>query len=68
MQFYHHMNLNFFSAVRLIHTVAKKIQAKRPPYNKPNILARFVLIGDPLSTHYNIPGLSPYTCSKAALE
>jgi 3-dehydrosphinganine reductase len=67
MQYFHHMNLNFFSVVRIIHTVAKKIISKRPPYNK-HIQGRFVLIGDPLSTHYGIPGMTPYSCSKAALE
>jgi len=26
------------------------------------------MIGDHLASHYAIPGMSPYSCSKAALE
>ena len=29
---------------------------------------RIVLVGDPLASHYAIPGMTPYACSKAALE
>lgn len=29
---------------------------------------RIVIVGDPLVSHYIIPGMSPYACSKAALE
>ena len=33
-----------------------------------NIHGRIVIVGDPLTSHYNVPGMSPYACSKAALE
>ena len=33
-----------------------------------NTPGRIVIIGDPLVSHYNIPGMGYYSCSKAALE
>jgi short-subunit dehydrogenase len=35
---------------------------------KSKTKGRIVMIGDPLASHYVIPSMSPYSCSKVALE
>lgn len=55
------MDLNYLGAVKIIQPIAKRMH-----YRKTQ--GRIVLIGDPVQSHYAIPGMSPYACSKAALE
>ena len=59
--FKHHMDLNFFGVLKYIHPIAKRMFLRRNG-------GRVCLIGDPTSTEKTIPGMSPYSCSKGALE
>jgi short-subunit dehydrogenase len=61
MQYEHHMNLNFLGVLKIIQPIAKNMTYR-------GTQGRIVIIGDPLVSHYVIPGMSPYACSKAALE
>ena len=60
-EYEHHMNLNFLGTLKITQACAKLM-------SKNNIHGRVVLIGDPIASHYVIPSMSPYSCSKAALE
>jgi NAD(P)-dependent dehydrogenase (short-subunit alcohol dehydrogenase family) len=60
-EFEHHMNLNFLGSLKIAQACAKMME-------KSKTHGRIVLIGDPLASHYVIPSMSPYSCSKAALE
>ena len=55
------MNLNFLGVVKFVHVIAKSwVNNKKK--------GRVVLIGDPFTSHYVMPGMSAYACSKSALE
>lgn len=60
-QFKHHMDLNFFGVLKIIHPIAKLMNMRRSS-------GRIVLIGDAIASHYAVPGMSPYAISKAAVE
>mmetsp|Transcript_41434 Transcript_41434/g.30454 ORF Transcript_41434/g.30454 Transcript_41434/m.30454 type:complete len:81 (-) Transcript_41434:188-430(-) len=60
-QFMHHLELNFMGTLSIIHPIIKRMIHRKTP-------GRVVLVGDQLQSHYAIPGLAPYACSKAALE
>jgi len=60
-QYGDHMNLNFLGAVKIIQPIAKNMLFRKTA-------GRIVLVGDPLASHYAIPSMTPYACSKAALE
>ena len=60
-EYEHHMNLNFLGCAKFVHFIAKQWVNKHQK-------GRVVLIGDPLASHYVIPGMSTYACSKSALE
>ena len=60
-EYEHHMNLNFFGVAKFVHVVAKRWVNQRKK-------GRFVLIGDPIASHYVMPAMSAYSCSKSALE
>jgi NAD(P)-dependent dehydrogenase (short-subunit alcohol dehydrogenase family) len=55
------MDLNYLGAIKIIHPIAKRMHNRKTQ-------GRIVLIGDPLASHYAIPGITPYACSKAAVE
>ena len=61
MQYTHHIGLNFLCVLKIVLPIVKRMALQK-------IHGRVVLIGDPLTSHYNVPGMSPYACSKAALE
>jgi len=56
-----HMNVNYLGVLKMVLPIAKRMV-----YTKTQ--GRIVIVGDPLTSHYNVPGMSPYACSKAALE
>jgi NAD(P)-dependent dehydrogenase (short-subunit alcohol dehydrogenase family) len=60
-QFRHHIDLNFHGVLKIIHPIAKRMALRRSH-------GRIVIVGDSIQSHYAIPGMSPYACSKAALE
>lgn len=60
-EYEHHMNLNFLGPLKIAQACAKMMA-------KNKTAGRIVLIGDPVASHYVIPSMSPYSCSKAALE
>jgi short-subunit dehydrogenase len=60
-EFEHHMNLNFLGTLKIAQACAKNME-------KHKTQGRIVLVGDPLASHYVIPSMSAYSCSKAALE
>jgi short-subunit dehydrogenase len=60
-QFKHHMDLNFIGVLKFILPIAKRMSLRRT-------LGRICLVGDPIASQHAIPGISPYACSKAALE
>lgn len=60
-EYEHHMNLNFFGVAKFVHFIAKR-------WVNQHKKGRFVLIGDPMASHYVMPGMSAYSCSKIALE
>lgn len=60
-EYEHHMNLNFLGSLKIAQACAKMM-------SKNKTQGRVVLIGDPIASHYVIPSMSPYSCSKAALE
>jgi short-subunit dehydrogenase len=60
-KFKNHMDLNFFCAVKFIIPVSKRMVLRKQK-------GRIVLVGDSSATHHTIPGMTPYACSKAALE
>ena len=55
------MDLNYLGALKFVLPIAKRISLRKSS-------GRIVLIGDPMVSHYAIPGLTPYACSKAAVE
>jgi len=55
------MDLNYLGVLKFVLPVAKRIF-----YRKSQ--GRIVLIGDPTTSYYAIPGFTPYSCSKAAVE
>ena len=59
--FKNHGDLNFLGVLKFVQPIAKRIALRRAQ-------GRICLIGDPVATHYAVPGMSPYSCSKAALE
>lgn len=60
-QYNHHMNLNYLGALKFVLPIAKKMHQRKSQ-------GRIVLIGDSLASHYAIPGMAPYACSKSAVE
>lgn len=60
-KFQSHMELNFFGAVKFLTPIAKKMVSRRQQ-------GRICIVGDPSATQSTIPGMTPYACSKAALE
>ena len=55
------MDLNFFGTLKFIHPVVKRMLLRKTK-------GRVVLVGDSLSPAYAIPGMSPYSISKAAID
>lgn len=60
-KFRNHMDLTFFCAVKFIIPISKRMVLRKTR-------GRICLIGDSAATHHTIPGMTPYACSKAALE
>jgi short-subunit dehydrogenase len=55
------MDLNYLGALKLVLPITKRMYLRKSQ-------GRIVLIGDSLASHYAIPGMTPYACSKAAVE
>lgn len=55
------MDLNYLGVLKVVQPIAKRMMYR-------NTQGRIVIIGDTLASHYALPGMSPYSCSKAALE
>lgn len=55
------MELNYLGVVKIVLPIVKRMHHRKTQ-------GRVVLIGDPLASHYSLPGMSPYACSKAAVE
>lgn len=60
-QYSHHMNLNYLGALKFILPITKRMQQRKTQ-------GRIVLVGDSLQSNFVVPGMAPYTCSKAAVE
>lgn len=60
-QYNHHMNLNYLGALKFILPIAKRMHLRKSQ-------GRIVLVGDSLVSHHAIPGMTPYACSKSAVE
>ena len=55
------MDLNFIGVLKFIQPVIKRMIIRKTK-------GRVVIIGDSISPAYAIPGMSPYACSKAAID
>ena len=60
-QYKHHMELNYLGVIKVVLPIVKRMHHRKTQ-------GRVVLIGDPLASHYSLPGMAPYACSKAAVE
>jgi len=60
-KFKNHMDLNFFCAVKFLIPVSKRMVLRKTQ-------GRIVLVGDSTATLTTIPGMTPYACSKSAIE
>jgi len=60
-KFKSHMEQNFFSAIKFLLPIAKRMVLQKTQ-------GRICIIGDPVASQSAIPGMSPYACSKIALE
>jgi short-subunit dehydrogenase len=60
-KFRNHMDLTFFCAVKFVIPVSKRMVLRKTK-------GRICLIGDSSATQRTVPGMTPYACSKAALE
>lgn len=60
-KFKNHMDLNFFSAIKFLLPISKRMVLRKTQ-------GRICVVGDSLATQSTIPGMTPYACSKAALE
>ena len=56
-----HMEVNFFSAVKFLKPVTQRMVIRKTQ-------GRICIVGDPTATQSTIPGMTPYACSKSALE
>jgi short-subunit dehydrogenase len=56
------MNLNYLCVLKFVLPIAKRM------FQRKTQAGRIVLIGDTLQSHNAIPSMTPYACSKAALE
>ena len=60
-KFKNHMDLNFFCAVKFLIPISKRMVLRKTQ-------GRIVLVGDSTVTQSTIPGMTPYACSKVAVE
>jgi len=59
--FRNHMDVNFYGVLRFLQPIAKRMVLRRTQ-------GRICLVGDPVASNNAVPGMAPYSCSKAALE
>ena len=60
-KFKNHLDLNFMSVVKFLIPVSKRMVLRKTQ-------GRICLVGDSNATQSSIPGMTPYACSKSALE
>lgn len=60
-KFKSHMDLNFYSVVKFLLPITKRMVLRKTQ-------GRICIVGDPMGTMKTVPGMTPYACSKSALE
>ena len=60
-KFKNHMDVNFYSVIKFLIPISKRMVLRKTH-------GRICLVGDSNVTQSAIPGMTPYACSKIALE